>query len=289
MLTAKVNALRAADPHSRKVFVVGCGRSGTHWLGRALEAHPSVRATIESPAIFWRVVQMAVDPSTRPRHLRRLLWRYRFEHARSAPRFYLDKSHPNLWLFDELRAAFPDARFVGIQRGPYATVSSMLEHPGVRAWCENWERYPIPNAFLGVTEENLERYRGYSIAARCAQRWRCHAERMGALAAAHPDLVHVVCYEALMDDTIRQLDALQAFLGLEGAIPAPQVQRASRSKWHRGLTARQIEEVADVTGVPPPVGSESRRVDSDEPPETARPAAIDEGGLPASRRTESDQ
>jgi hypothetical protein len=31
-------------------FVIGTGRSGTHWLGYALENHPHVRATIEAQA-----------------------------------------------------------------------------------------------------------------------------------------------------------------------------------------------------------------------------------------------
>jgi hypothetical protein len=66
MLAAKLNALHAADPHSRKVFVVGCGRSGTHWLGRALEAHPLVRATIESDEPPERARPVAVDEAGLP-------------------------------------------------------------------------------------------------------------------------------------------------------------------------------------------------------------------------------
>ena len=32
---------------SRPIFVIGTGRSGTHWIGYILAAHPDIRATIE--------------------------------------------------------------------------------------------------------------------------------------------------------------------------------------------------------------------------------------------------
>jgi hypothetical protein len=66
MLAAKLNALRAADPHSRKVFVVGCGRPATHWLGRAIEAHPSVRATFDPDEPPERARPVAADEAGLP-------------------------------------------------------------------------------------------------------------------------------------------------------------------------------------------------------------------------------
>ena len=34
---------------SSKIFVIGSGRSGTHWVGYILEAHPDIHVTIEKP------------------------------------------------------------------------------------------------------------------------------------------------------------------------------------------------------------------------------------------------
>lgn len=53
-------AFGSRHPSSRKVFVLGNGRAGTHWVGRVLDDHPAVSATIEkggssdSPRIWLR-------------------------------------------------------------------------------------------------------------------------------------------------------------------------------------------------------------------------------------------
>lgn len=127
-------AWRGRSPSSRKVFILGTGRSGTHWLGYILESHPDCVATIETRGIFRRVTRMALDPTLRPRLLPGLLRRYRLRHALAVPSHYVDKSHPNLWLAEALADAFDDALFVGIVRNPYATVASMLRHEGVLEW-----------------------------------------------------------------------------------------------------------------------------------------------------------
>jgi hypothetical protein len=64
--------------------------------------------------------------------------------------FYLDKSHPNIWIADKIKEEFPEAKFVGIERNPFATVSSMLKHRGVMKWHRDWKSFPVPNRFLGI-------------------------------------------------------------------------------------------------------------------------------------------
>ena|GEM_PF-6704601 len=58
-------------PDSSIIFIVGCGRSGTHWLGYILDAHPDIVATIEKRSIFRKVTAMALDQSLMNRYFPR--------------------------------------------------------------------------------------------------------------------------------------------------------------------------------------------------------------------------
>ena|GEM_PF-3657903 len=172
--------------------------------------------------------------------------RHRREHARAAPRHYVDKSHPKLWLVEDLAEAFPNARFLGIQRSPFATVASMLRHPGVLNWCKIWKKFPVPNRFLGITEFNVQAYENLSLAGRCALRWRCHARRMSQLEEKTGTNMQVVQYEDLIQHTSREVSRLQEHLKLSTAIPLPPVKHESLDKWRINLTAEQRDDVERI-------------------------------------------
>lgn len=236
---------------NRPIFVVGTGRSGTHWLGHTLEAHPEIRATIETRPVFGWVTRMALEPREVERLLPRLLLVYRVQLALSAPRHYLDKSHPAMWIAEELLRGLPQARFIGIQRNPYATVASMLRHAGVRAWHERWREFSVPNRFLGITSDIAPRYEGMSLAAKCALRWRAHAEELERLRSALGESLFVLHYESLMDDTEPTLAMLREFLGLREAIPHPTVGRESAWKWRAQLDSAQQRAIEEIVGFGP--------------------------------------
>lgn len=249
LLSDKYLAFRGIHVCSKIIFIVGTGRAGTHWLGWTLRGHPDIRVTVEKPAMFNKVVSMALDAREKQRQLKPLIWRYRIEHALSAPRHYVDKSHPNLWLIEELQEIFPRALFIGIKRNAFATVASMLLHKGVRDWCLRWREFPIPNPFLGITEENAVHYPNMSLEARCALRWRAHMDRMDYFAARLGNRMHLAEYERLIENTEEELAKINLFLELETPIPLPLVKRKSLDKWRRQLSAtqcRDIEEVAHV-------------------------------------------
>ena len=250
----RYKAFMNIHPYSRKIFIIGCGRSGTNWVGYILSEHPDIRVTIEKKAIFDKVTAIALDPSKMRRHLKPLIRRYRLEHALASPRHYADKSHPNIWLVEELSSVFHRALFIGIQREPYGTVSSMLKHEGVRAWCERWSDFPVPNKFLGVTSANIETYRNLSLAGKCAMRWLSHAERMEEIKEKLPERVYIIRYEKLVLETQEELLQLQKFLGLSAPIPVPDVKSGSIDKWQSILTAENRADIERVTGVPCQLG-----------------------------------
>ena len=248
-LRDKYLAYQGRHPRSRMVFVLGTGRAGTHWLGEIIASHPDVRATVEKPAIFRKVTEAATNPSKQSRLLPRIIRRYRWEYAISAPRHYLDKSHPNIWLAEKLSASFPQARFVCIRRNPYAVVASMLKHPGVLRWCQQWDRYPVPNPFLGIDRDNVKLYPRMSLPARCALRWQSHDRQADHLCDVLGDRFKLVNYEALISDARPVLDELTGFLELRSTIPDVRPQPESLNKWRKVLSSSDCDDIWEVTGI----------------------------------------
>jgi len=241
-----------ATSSNRPVFVIGTGRSGTHWLGFALGDHPEVRATIEPKPLFLYSTHMALNPELEPKLMDKLLKGYRWELYKSAPRIYIEKTHPNIWHVEKLKKQFPAALFVGIERNPYATVASMMVHHGVSKWHKTWREFPVPNRFLGISEEQAAVYDDIPFAAQCAMRWLAHHNRMEELQRMLGDDLLLITYEEFADHTEEILKKLQNFLGLKQALPVPDVRRESLHKWKSQLSAEQIEQIERVVSFPPP-------------------------------------
>lgn len=244
-LQAKCKYLLNGCP-SKKIFVIGTGRSGTHWIGYTIASHPAVRATVEEQPIFGWVKEMALRPSTRERLMPKLIRRYKWHHFQTVPNHYLDKSHPNIWLAEYLAEAFEEGVFIGMLRNPFAVVNSMLQHEGVLKWHRCWREFPIPNPFLGITEENASAYEALPIAAKCALRWRAHKERMEELEQILGSRLKVVRYESFVEDPEQQVRNLQHFIGLDAPIPVPKAKRNSIDKWKCELDYEEKKQIKKV-------------------------------------------
>jgi hypothetical protein len=234
-------------PH--KIFVIGSGRSGTHWLGYILEAFPETHVTVEKPPIFPWVVEMAQRPGTEDRLFPQLAGRYRAEHRAVLPKHYVDKSHPNLWLAERLADEFPEARFVAIWRSLEGTVASMLKHEGVRHWVEVWDRSGGTNRFLGVTRELIPAYRNMSKTARCAVRVIAHAAEIDRLTKVLGQRLHVVAYDGLHRDPDVEIERLAAFLGLPVPSSVPTPDAGSRWKWRTQLSDADLADIREVAAL----------------------------------------
>ncbi|WP_156291945.1 polysaccharide pyruvyl transferase family protein [Oceanobacillus salinisoli] len=235
----------------KKIFVLGSGRSGTHWLGYILETHPDIYVSVEKPIIFDKVTQMALNSDYQQILFPKVVDLYHNEHAKVFPKHYADKSHPNIWIAEKLAKAFPEALFIGIQRNPFGTIASMFKHQGVLNWHKKWKDFPIPNPFLGITKKNVHKYEQLSLAKKCAFRWDAHREKMNELKSTLGDRLHVVSYEALITDTQKELNLIQNFLKLEKPLPLPKVNKHSLDKWREQLTQRDILDIKEVTGYDP--------------------------------------
>ena len=124
----------------------------------------------------------------------------------------------------------------------------MLKHRGVQTWHQTWRQYPVPNRFLGITEEMAETYDEMHLAAQCAVRWRAHAVELHRLSGVLGSRMHVVSYEALQTSTEAEVDRLGRFLAVNGPIPIPQVRTDSLDRWETELSLEIRQEIRSVVG-----------------------------------------
>src|SRR3546814_19900345 len=120
------------------MFWLWPGRTATHVLCDIMAAHPCIAATVEKPPAFTWVVDLAMQPGKMDPLFPRLVRRYRYEHADIAPRPFLDKSHPSLWIADALADAFPEPMFVALRPAVFGPVTSMPQHSGVLLRIHGW-------------------------------------------------------------------------------------------------------------------------------------------------------
>lgn len=233
------------------VFVIGTGRSGTSWLGDTLGLHPQIRSTVEIQPIFGLSTRMALNPALEKRLLIRLVAAYRWQLIRSLGRVYADKTHPNIWIAEKLKRAFPNSVFLGIERNPYATVASMIKHAGVSEWHKRWREFPVPNRFLGITVETANRYDEIPFASKCAMRWLAHHDRMNDLKRTLGEDLLVIPYETFAQDTRAILDDIRQFLGLRSEFPMPEVKTQSLDKWKSQLSDEELMQIQEIVGVRP--------------------------------------
>jgi hypothetical protein len=228
------------------LFIIGTGRSGTHWIARLLQSHRECAGLIEVDPIFSYATRMALNPALCEELMPKLIAEYRAEAAKVAPKLFFDKSHPNIWHAQTLAEIFPNARFIGTDRSVFGTVASMLKHGGVQDWIRRWREYPVPNRFLGIDESNKDAYASLSLAQQCALRWESHNRRMQALIPLLGGKLHIVNYESLHDDPPGELEKMRRFLNLQSDFPPPEIKKISRDLWKTELSREQIAQIERV-------------------------------------------
>jgi hypothetical protein len=237
------SATRGSRSTRRRIFIVGTGRSGTCWFGDLLGTHPAIRSFVEPRPVFDMVTSMAVNPERKAELLEPALREYDCLFCRAHPFHFADKTHPALWIAGHLKDHYEESVFIALRRGVEPTVASMLQHNGVRRWCEEWERYPVPNRFLGITAANIDWYRDASVLERCVARWWSHENEIDRLAGVLKDRIFIVQYERLVQDPQATLSAVRDFLELREQFPDAKPQSGSLDKWRDYLTEEDVDRI----------------------------------------------
>lgn len=230
----------------KMLFVLGTGRSGTCWVGDILAQHPEITGYVEPQPLFSWITLAAIQADAEEILLPQIFNEYGNLWDKAWPTHLSDKSHPAIWIAEKLAARFPNSYFIGVMREPAPTIASMLLHPGVRRWCEEWQKYPVPNRFLGISEDNVDWYRQASLVERCALRWLAHQRELERLEGVLGDRFKLVRYEELVTDTNSVLQSLQNFIGLEHGFADPSPRIETLTKWHSQLTSHDLERIQSV-------------------------------------------
>lgn len=243
-----------SGPQDRKVaaakvlFVLGTGRSGTHFLTQCLISNPKIRDAEqgrEDSRIFKPISDAAANLSSAPRVLQSARTHYFRQWSKRPSFWFADQSHPNIWFAEYWATVFPNAKFIGIVRHPYGVIYSTLQHSGVRKWGEEWANYPVPSPLLGLTGQNFEQYRSMSQVERYAVRWLAHYRRLEQLRIVLGDRLLNIQYESLCVAQDDVLKAVSDDLGVKNDFSPPAVNIASLNK-HNGLSDQQVAEIDRV-------------------------------------------
>ncbi|HEY0943764.1 MAG TPA: sulfotransferase [Opitutaceae bacterium] len=256
--------LHAFAPIRRPVFVLGCPRSGTTFLGEVLQAMPTVSYFFEPPALkyYTRLIyQNQVSFAQARRYyrwgLRALLW----SAPGKGPRI-IEKNPNHTWVAETLLKIFPDARFIVISRDARDTALSLLQKPWhLRRSLESGRREPGgylygPYPHFYIEPERRAEFVETSDLHRCIWIWRRHAEEIERLKTALPAAVqHHVHYEDLILQPEREWSGILDFIGERSPAARAAAMDAAREghsssigRWKRILQPADLAVMAREAG-----------------------------------------
>lgn len=231
---------------SNFIFIIGTGRSGTHFIGRAIGNHPRVKLLLEETKNF-RLVKKIAILGAGERSLNQLLKRYKKLQIKSNKPWILEKSHPNIWLMESLTSYFPNSIFIGMQRDVYQVVSSMVKHGGVKS-VKSWFNLLPQNKnskFLGINDYNKNYYEELPLEAKCTIRWLSHKFELERLKAIYPERLFVIDYKILCEKFDIEMDKVEKLTGLDLKKYTEKPKLESLTKF-KNLSAEQIKIIDDT-------------------------------------------
>ena len=226
----------------RLVFVVGCPRSGTTFVGRAIGGLPSFVDFGEVTP--WKAA-LPTDPS--PAELRTILERIRRIGLAWGLRG-VEQTPETAHVLEAALAAYPQALSVHVLRDGRDVVCSLLERGWLNADQAGADDARLPYGSqprFWVEPERRDEFAQVSDARRCAWAWRRYVS--AARAANAGDRMLEIRYESLA--TVA--DRLAEFLGANATSAHRAMDRfrdSSIGRWTRELTPEQLADVEAEAG-----------------------------------------
>jgi hypothetical protein len=191
------------------IFIVGTGRSGTHFLCRSLLDFNNIEDYMsgeENHEIRIPLTHMAI------RHMplsNEIISYYKLQikNATNEGKIFLDQLHTNLFHVEQLAKEFPNSLFLGTNRPVEQVVASMLNHGGVRRWfkfARKDTQTVFPNQFLGITRDELNTLDEVTL---CTKRVLAHNKRTNELLKRIPNF-RIVNFNELVSNKENTLKSL---------------------------------------------------------------------------------
>jgi hypothetical protein len=236
----------------KAVFVVGTGRSGTHFTVRLLNgfsrAHDPLAGN-ENHRILSDIATAAIhhklpSKTTADYYLRQL------DRNRS---IFLDQHHPNLFFTRHWAELLGEIVFIYPRRPTHQIVASMLRHKGVLSWynyAQNWRqrwfnKVPYPNKFFGLTQaSDISKLPTHLL---CAHRVIAHRMAYEAAVIEGRSDLRSVNYESLVKDPLAEFARVFTKSELEEFGDFTLLEKpnsSSLNKYRDVLDDRQVAEIA---------------------------------------------
>lgn len=261
---ALTTRLAAFGAIRRPIFILGCPRSGTTYLGNVLEAMPEASYYFE-PAIlkyYTRLIYEKKAPIGHARLFYQLCLRSLLLASPGTGPRIVEKNPNHLWVAETLCEIFPDARFVVISRDGRDTALSLLQKPWhLEKSATSGKREPGgylygPYPHFYIEDERREEFQHTSDLHRCAWIWRRHAEQIEYLKRALPrDQQFHLNYEDLILRPEATLCAILDFIGEDRQTTRSRVLAASRDghatsigRWKEFFGAQDLEIIEREAG-----------------------------------------
>jgi hypothetical protein len=248
----------------RPVFILGCPRSGTTFLGKILQALPGVTYYYEPPAMKYmsRLVYQRKVTLSQVRRFYRWGFRALLLTAPGAGPRIIEKNPTHTWIAETLLEIFPDALFVVIGRDGRDVGVSLAEKPWHRrdslaAGRREPGGYiygPYPHFY--IEPDRVLEYTETSDIHRCIWIWRRHAEEIERLKTALPQEVQFhLRYEELIWNPEQTVAHLLDFLGEYDGESRARVLRvaaagrtSSIGRWQTDLDSNELAVIEREAG-----------------------------------------
>jgi hypothetical protein len=156
------------------VFILGNGRSGTHFVAELINSSGKFEYNGEEEPMF--TISCRLNILGEKDLLPKLIDLYKdIEKMRKNKILgYIDKCHPNLFIAEKLRENIKDAVFICISRSLEGTTQSMLKHEGCMSWFKKVTNFP--NKYLGL--ESIEETKSLTNEELIKKRWLAHQQEI---------------------------------------------------------------------------------------------------------------
>jgi hypothetical protein len=236
--------------NDRLVFVMGCPRSGTTFVGGTLGSLPGFVDLGEVEPLKAVVAQLIGLPDDESaRRIRRIVDRTRRLGLVGGLRA-VEQTPGNVFVLAPVGRAYPRASFVHVVRDGRDVVCSLLDRGWLRSKRSGHDGVGQPLGAVArfwVEPERREEFSEASDTRRAAWAWRRHIEAVRASEVA----VHEVRYERLHRDSGDVAEELASYLGAAAGPLSHALERAhdkSVGRWRRDLSEQQLADVVAECG-----------------------------------------
>lgn len=233
----------------KNIFIVGTGRSGTHFLCRSLRGFSNVddyQNGKENHDIRIPLTEMALKHQPLSSDIIDY-YTSSIEEAEHDGKIFLDQLHTNLYHVDQLAKHFPNSLFLATQRPKEQIVASMLNHGGVRKWFKYAMKHDdvvFPNKFLGVnSREEIQRTDEHVL---CAKRVDAHNNETMRILKKYPTNVRTVDFTKLVLGQEQYFKTLFSETELQRLGKYTNIETPNRNalfKYKNTLNANKLKEI----------------------------------------------